>query len=170
MGLAHFVSKVFWFVVQPGNLLLLVLLVGTLVAWLRPGRSGRIWLTALSALLLFATFAPIYSWIARPLEDRFPSPASLPAQIDGILVLGGVLQRPIADERQVLAFSESAERIMVPAALALLSSANASSMRASSSTLTANVMARRPSPSASCWRSASSSSRSRSSSSRRTTR
>ncbi len=119
MDLAHFVSKVFWFVVQPGNLLLLVLLAGTLVAWLRPGSSGRIWLTALSALLLFATFAPVYSWIARPLEDRFPSPASLPAQIDGILVLGGVLQRPIADERQVLTVSESAERIMVPAALAL---------------------------------------------------
>ena len=121
MDLAHFISKAVWFVLRPGNLLLLVLLAGTLAAWLRPAKDmsgGRLWLTLLSALLLFMTFAPVYSWIARPLEDRFPLPASLPAQIDGILVLGGVLQRPIADERQVLAVSESAERIMVAAALA----------------------------------------------------
>lgn len=120
--LTDFISKAVWFVLRPGNLLVLVLLACTLVAWLRPAKSvsgGRLWLTLLSALLLFVTFAPVYSWIARPLEDRFPLPASLPAQIDGILVLGGVLQRPIADERQVLAVSESAERIMVAAALAL---------------------------------------------------
>ena len=122
MDLAHFISKAVWFVLRPGNLILLVLLAVTLVAWLRPGKDmsgGRLWLTLLSALLLFVTFAPVYSWIARPLEDRFPLPASLPAQIDGILVLGGVLQRPIAEERQVLAVSESAERIMVAATLAL---------------------------------------------------
>jgi len=118
LDLAHFISKAAWFVVRPGNLLLLVLLAGTLLAWRRPGGGGRLWLTLLSALLLFATVAPVYSWIARPLEDRFPLPASVPAQLDGILVLGGILQRPIADERQVLAVSESAERIMVAAALA----------------------------------------------------
>jgi uncharacterized SAM-binding protein YcdF (DUF218 family) len=122
LDLAHFISKAFWFLVRPGNLLLLVLLIATLVAWLRPGKGwsgGRLWLTLVSALLLFVTFAPAYSWIARPLEDRFPMPASLPAQIDGILVLGGILQRPIADERGILAVSEAAERLMVPAALAL---------------------------------------------------
>jgi len=122
LDLAHFISKAVWFVLRPGNLLLLVLLAVTLVAWLRPGKDmsgGRLWLTLLSALLLFVTFAPVYSWIARPLEDRFPLPASLPAQIDGILVLGGILQRPVADERQVLAVSEAAERLMVAATLAL---------------------------------------------------
>ena len=87
--------------------------------WLSHVGGGRLWLTLLSALLLFVTFAPVYSWIARPLEDRFPLAATLPAQIDGILVLGGVLQRPVSDERQVLAVSEAAERLMVAATLAL---------------------------------------------------
>ncbi len=119
MDLAHAVSQAVSFAVKPGNLLLLVLLVGTLVAWLRPGRSGRGWLTVLSALLLFVSVAPVYDWIARPLEDRFAVPAALPDKIDGILVLGGIVQRPIADERRVLAVSDSAERLMVPAALAL---------------------------------------------------
>jgi uncharacterized SAM-binding protein YcdF (DUF218 family) len=119
LDLGYVVSKAVWFAVRPGNLLLIVLLAGTLVAWLRPGRSGRIWLTVLSALLLFVTVAPVYDWIARPLEDRFPVPVTLPDKIDGILVLGGVLQRPIAEARGTLAVSDSAERLMVPAALAL---------------------------------------------------
>lgn len=119
MDLVHFLSKAVWFAARPGNLLLLVLLAGTLAAWLRPGRSGRIWLTVVSAVLLFVTVAPVQDWISRPLEDRFPPPAALPAGIDGILVLGGVIQRPIADERRVLAVSESAERVMAAAGLAL---------------------------------------------------
>lgn len=119
MDLAHFISNAVWFVARPGNLLLLVLLAGTLAAWLRPGRSGRLWLTPVTAVLLIVTFAPVYSWIARPLEDRFPPALGLPDRIDGILVLGGIVQRPVADERQVLAVSESAERLMAAAALAL---------------------------------------------------
>jgi uncharacterized SAM-binding protein YcdF (DUF218 family) len=120
--LSYFISKAIWFVVRPGNLLLLILLIATLVAWLRPGKGwsgGRLWLTLVSALLLFVTFAPVNSWIARPLEERFPVPAALPAHIDGILVLGGIAQRPISDQRQTLAVNESAERLMVSAALAL---------------------------------------------------
>lgn len=119
MDLAHYTSKAVVFAIQPGNLLILVLLVGTLLAWLRPGRSGRIWLTLLTAVLLFVAIAPVTDWIARPLEDRFSPPAVLPARVDGILVLGGILQRPITDERGALAVNDSAERFMVPAALAL---------------------------------------------------
>jgi uncharacterized SAM-binding protein YcdF (DUF218 family) len=119
--LAHFISKAVGFALRPGNLLVLVLLAGTLVAWRRPGRGGRLWLTLLSALLLFVTFAPVYSWIARPLEDRFPLPASMPAQNDGILVLGGVFQRSVAEDCGTLTVNGAAERLMVPTALALQS-------------------------------------------------
>lgn len=118
LDLAHIASRTVGFAIQPGNLLILVVLIGTLFAWLRPGRSGRIWLTLLAAVLLLVAIAPVYDWIARPLEDRFPPPATLPARIDGILVLGGILQRPIAEERGALAVNDSAERLMVPAALA----------------------------------------------------
>ena len=117
MDLAYFISKAFWFAARPGNLVLIVLLVGTLVAWIRPAKSGRLWLTALSALLVLITIMPVHTWIARPLEDRFPPPASLPAEIDGILVLGGFSNARIADQRGQMAISKSAERIMVAAAL-----------------------------------------------------
>ena len=118
MDIANLASKLVGFVIEPGNLIILILLAGTLLAWLRPRRSGRLWLTLLTAVLLFVTIAPVYEWIARPLEDRFPPPATLPAKVDGILVLGGVLQYPVAVRRGALAVSDSAERLMVPAALA----------------------------------------------------
>ncbi len=118
MDLAYFLSKAFWFLAKPGNLVLLIILIGTLVAWIRPAKSGRIWLTSLSALLLFVAFAPVATWIVRPLEHRFPPPASLPAKIDGIIVLGGYSDARIADRTGLIAISGSAERIMVSAALA----------------------------------------------------
>jgi uncharacterized SAM-binding protein YcdF (DUF218 family) len=115
----HFLSKVFSFVTQPGNLLLLVILIGTLVAWLRPNKSGRVWLTLLSAVLLFVTISPVHYWVARPLENRFPPPASLSGTIDGIIVLGGFLEFENADQRGVLAINQRAERVMTTAVLAL---------------------------------------------------
>lgn len=118
MDLLYFLSKAFWFLARPGSLLLLIILIGTLVAWMRPAGTGRVWLTALSALLLFVTFAPVAAWLARPLEQRFPVPAALPAKIDGILVLGGFSNADIAERTGSLAVSESAERIMISAALA----------------------------------------------------
>lgn len=120
MDLVHFLSKLFWFLARPGNLLLLILLIATLAAWLRPARGrggGRIWLTLVSAVLLFVTFAPAYDWLARPLEERFPPPVNLPVQIEGVLVLGGIGQRQVSDQRKTLAVSEAAERLMVATAL-----------------------------------------------------
>ena len=70
MDLAYFISKAFWFFANPGNLLLLVILTGTLVAWIRPAKSGRLWLTALSVLLVLITIMPVHTWIARPLNPR----------------------------------------------------------------------------------------------------
>lgn len=67
---------------------------------------------------MVVTILPIQSWIARPLESRFPSPAQLPIKIDGIMVLGGIVQPWIAQETGLLTVNGSAERIMVAVALA----------------------------------------------------
>ena len=118
MDFTFFLSKAFWFVVQPGNLILIILSAVAVLSWLRPNTNARAWLTALAAVLILITILPIQSWIAHPLEDRFPSPAKLPDKIDGILVLGGIVQSGIAHETGLLTVNESAERIMVAAALA----------------------------------------------------
>src|SRR5262244_812345 len=93
-------GKLVWAVTQPGNLLLLCLLVGTLLL-LRGRRRGEL-LIVLSAigLLLFAV-APIGPAMMLVLEQRFPRPAKLPDRIDGVLVLGGAV-----DPKVSLAYGE----------------------------------------------------------------
>jgi uncharacterized SAM-binding protein YcdF (DUF218 family) len=118
LDFTYFLSKAFWFAVQPGNLILLIISAAALLTWLRPRTNGRVWLTALSIVLIFITILPVQSWIARPLENRFPPPAQLPEKIDGIIVLGGIVQPRIAYETGLLTVNGSAERIMVPVALA----------------------------------------------------
>jgi len=56
--------------------------------------------------------------MARPLEDRFPPPHALPDKIDGIIVLGGLVSDSVADRTGLLTIGDSAERIMIAAALA----------------------------------------------------
>ncbi len=118
MDFIYFLSKAFWFAIQPGNFILIILSAVAVRSWVRPKTNGRAWLTALAIVLMVVTILPIQSWIARPLESRFPSPAQLPKKIDGIMVLGGIVQPWIAQETGLLTVNGSAERIMVAVALA----------------------------------------------------
>jgi len=82
-------GKLVWAVTQPGNLLLLCLLVGVFLL-LRGRRRGEL-LVVLSAIgLLLLSVAPIGPAMLLALEQRFPRPATLPEKIDGIVVLGGI--------------------------------------------------------------------------------
>src|SRR5215510_10200559 len=95
-------GKLVWALLQPGNLLLLCLLAGTLLL-LRGRRRGEL-LIVLSAisLLLFAV-APIGPAMMLALEQRFSQPSTLPNHLAGILVLGGAV-----DPRISLAYGETA--------------------------------------------------------------
>ena len=81
-------AKLFRFVFQPGNFLVLLLMAGLALAVMRCRRAGM-WFIGISAALLFAILVlPVNLWPTRPLENRFPPPSSLD-RVDGILVLGG---------------------------------------------------------------------------------
>lgn len=102
-------SKLFWAVAAPGNLLLLLLLVG-LGAALRSWRR-RLRLACAAALGLLAVAAlPLGDWLIAPLEARFPVPAP-PAHIDGIVVLGGAVDPERAHGTGQVPLNESAARI-----------------------------------------------------------
>lgn len=119
MDTVHFFSQAFWFAARPGNLLLILLVIGAVASWIRHGTDGRVWLTTLAAILVLITLLPIHSWIAQPLEDRFLPPDPLPEKIDGIIVLGGAVEGRRSEERGVLAIRDGAERIMVAVEIAL---------------------------------------------------
>lgn len=104
-------SKIFWLFAQPANLLLALLLLGLLLGFTPWRRLGR-WLTAVVALgFLVIAVVPLGDWLMQTLEQRFPAPATLPDQVDGIVVLGGAVGVAITVEYGRPALNGHAERM-----------------------------------------------------------
>ena len=92
-------SKLFWLVAEPSSLLLTMLLAGTVLLWTPWFRFGRI-VVALTALATLANaMLPIGQWALKPIEDRFPPLVNLPPRVDGIIVLGGVVDDYVIGKR-----------------------------------------------------------------------
>ncbi|MGH7004756.1 MAG: YdcF family protein, partial [Alphaproteobacteria bacterium] len=77
--------------------------------WRRIGRFFVV-LAALGALVI--AYSPLGEWLLEPLETRFATPERVPADVAGIIVLGGAI-----DTRQTIQFGQvtlngRAERIM----------------------------------------------------------
>jgi uncharacterized SAM-binding protein YcdF (DUF218 family) len=105
------VSKLLWAIAVPGNLLPLLMGLGTLrLAASRRRRGFR--LVAVPLLLLLAiAVLPVGEWLAMPLEARFPAPL-LPARVDGIIVLGGAVEPAISRAHGQVALNGAAERLV----------------------------------------------------------
>lgn len=87
--LFFFASKIAWIFLSPGNLLMMGVVFGTLFLLLKWHKAAKLVLLP-TALAGFAIMSyPVGDFLIQPLEKRFAKPATLPAQIDGIIVLGG---------------------------------------------------------------------------------
>ena len=92
-------SKLFWAVAAPGNFLILVLTIGTALLFTRRRATlGRRLVAGAALGFLAITFTPLSSLVALPLEERFERPA-LPDRVDGIIMLGGAVNPPLALDR-----------------------------------------------------------------------
>lgn len=114
-------SKVLWGLVQPGNALVLLLALGAVLLFSRRESRRRVGrrIVALAAFcFLILTTLPVGTWVIRPLEERFPKPV-LPNRVDGIIVLGGALNPPLAAERNEPSLNDAAERVLATAELGL---------------------------------------------------
>jgi uncharacterized SAM-binding protein YcdF (DUF218 family) len=111
-------SKILWFLASPANLLLVALVVGALLLWTRRRRFGR-WLVGLVAVaaLLVATL-PLGEALLSRLEDRFPVVVEPTGPVDGIVVLGGVVNQVITRSRGQMAIGGAVERLTELANLA----------------------------------------------------
>jgi len=112
-------TKIISFLLTPGSLLLLALLVGCGMIWTkRRLRTGRVILSAVCLLLLLTTALPLDEMVLAPLENRFPVNPALPAKVDGIIVLGGSIDPYLSLTHHQVALNDSAERLMEAARLA----------------------------------------------------
>ena len=111
-------SKVLWILADPGNVLLILLALGTLLLWTPLRRSGRR-IVALSTLafIVLAIF-PVGQLLIQSLENRIPPPKELPADIGGIVVLGGMIDQFVSQARGQPSMGSAVERLTEFAALA----------------------------------------------------
>jgi uncharacterized SAM-binding protein YcdF (DUF218 family) len=105
-------SKVLWIVVNPGNLLVLLLVAGVVLQRGRTASVGR-WLVGLAAVIgLAIVLLPIGEWLSLPLEERFAVPREPPAKVDGIIVLGGAVALERSELHGQPTLNESADRML----------------------------------------------------------
>jgi uncharacterized SAM-binding protein YcdF (DUF218 family) len=109
-------GKLAWYLAAPGNLLVLLLVAGFVALLLRWYRVAAALTGAASVGALVVLLTPAAQLALAPLEDRFPQP-SLPAHIDGMVVLGGAVDVNVSRARGQPAVNDAAERIVAAAAL-----------------------------------------------------
>ncbi len=113
-----YLSKIFWFIFAPSNLLLILTLLGACAFFLRSYRAAKV-LIAISALSFFVMgFVPLYAWLMRPLEDRFPIPDLTGKSVSGIIVLGGAVDQMATAARGPVQLNEAGSRMTESVALA----------------------------------------------------
>jgi uncharacterized SAM-binding protein YcdF (DUF218 family) len=110
-------SKLAWYILAPGNLLVLLLLAGLLWRIGSKRRHGMPLIVVGTLGLAGITVLPFANWTLVPLENRFPQPA-LPAHVDGIVVLGGSVSTSITVSRGQPAVPSAAERLIATGELA----------------------------------------------------
>jgi uncharacterized SAM-binding protein YcdF (DUF218 family) len=112
-------SKIFSVVLQPSTLLLLLCATGLLLTlWRNRSPWGLRFLIAGIGGLAACAVLPVGTWLMRPLEDRFPPLRPMPAQVDGIVVIGGAIELDESANRGVPAFNVRAGRMIKFVALA----------------------------------------------------
>ena len=86
-GLIYALSKAFWLVAQPGNLLALLALLGAALLFTGWRRLGRCIIVLLALSMAAIAALPVGDWILRPLENRFPPLTQLPEREREALIL-----------------------------------------------------------------------------------
>jgi uncharacterized SAM-binding protein YcdF (DUF218 family) len=104
-------SKIFWLILNPGNLFILFLFSGTVLLFTKFYRTGRLFVSASVVFALLVTIFPVGGRLIENLENRFPANVSIPPDIDGIIVLGGTINQYLTFARGQPALSEGGERL-----------------------------------------------------------
>ena len=92
-SLFFYLSKIVWWFAAPSNVLISMIVLGALLLFTRWSRGGRRFVTLGALGLLVGGVSPLGTWLARPLENRFPVQAQEMAPPTGILVLGGSIDQ-----------------------------------------------------------------------------
>ena len=112
------VSKIAWWLLNPGNLLLAILACATVFLCLPRFRQAGATLVSLVVVAWLAiAVVPVGAFLILQLENRFPTQRTLPAAVDGIIALGGIVDSPVTQSRGQLSLNSAVERLLTLAVL-----------------------------------------------------
>ena len=106
------ISKIFWLAAQPLSLVFLFLLLALIFSGFGM-RNTQGFFSALAVILLFVTlFTSAGTVMLQKLEDRIARPASLPADLSCIIILGGAFENEVMASRGGIEFNQAADRFV----------------------------------------------------------
>lgn len=112
-----YLSKIFWFFIQPLNLTIFLLLAGLIAAMIGRRRLAATGSVLAFLILALSAWSSLGAMMLNPLEQRFPRPP-LPEKVDGIVVLGGGLEGVINLARGGYELNAGGDRMVETAILA----------------------------------------------------
>jgi uncharacterized SAM-binding protein YcdF (DUF218 family) len=112
-----YLSKIFWFFIQPLNLAIFLLLAGLLSALIGRRRLAVTGSALAFLILALSAWTSLGATMLNPLEERFPRPP-LPQKVDGIVVLGGGFEGAINLVRGGYELNSGGDRMVETAILA----------------------------------------------------
>jgi uncharacterized SAM-binding protein YcdF (DUF218 family) len=112
-----YLSKVFWFFIQPLNLTIFLLLAGLIAAMIGRRRLAATVSVLAFLILALSAWTSLGAMMLNPLEERFPRPP-LPDKVDGIVVLGGGFEGAINLARGGYELNAGGDRMVETAVLA----------------------------------------------------
>jgi uncharacterized SAM-binding protein YcdF (DUF218 family) len=111
-------SKLAWLLLTPGTWIVLAVLAVWLSAKLGWSRLSNRLLGLTLAFVLTLAFLPVGDWLILPLESRFTTNPALPAQVDGIILLGGAVDPSLSAAWDQTEVGAAAERLLALLTLA----------------------------------------------------
>lgn len=102
-------SKIFWLFIEPLSFCIILMALGLVLAlWRRRAGYSFAWLGL--ALLAFGSFTTMGDLLLAPLESDFSVPTPAPAEVDGIIVLGGGFDPVVSAARHSFELAEAGDR------------------------------------------------------------
>lgn len=111
-------SKLFWIVAQPINLIGILIILGIVAAFFRLRRVGLFFSLCGFLVLALGAWTSTGALLLHPLEDHFTRPDPAPQDVAGIIVLGGGFEGAINLARGGYELNASGDRFVETAVLA----------------------------------------------------
>ena len=113
-----YLAKLFWTVAEPINLIGILVFLGIVLSLLRWRRTAMACLLAGFTVLALGAWTSLGAVLLHPLEDHFQRPDPAPADIAGIIVLGGGFEGAVNLARGGYELNASGDRFVETAILA----------------------------------------------------